>query len=360
MDDIVLTESQQLQIHTRLNDESRPPASIKEILELIFPDRVLDARSKEGMAVRKFIASQGLEYKPARQWIPKKTIVLTEEQKAFITNNINVSTPLEMARTLFDNRELTNTDSETREIYKYIKTLPTNLKSTSIGEEINVENYTPPKTEVQVLARIFKYVSSPNIDKDNLTEKNKRDLKSLIGYLHTMRFLAQINDYGSVKERELFESEFIRCTYDKALTEEEVSQYIMYCTEVIIAKQIDKRVQDLEAEQDRQIQESGRPNMALVQQISALRGEYHQCLTRQKASLKSLQGERKERLKNESTYKLTMADLIVYVQSEEKRKHLVEMSRARREKLKEEINRIKTMDQIKAEIFGISEEEIID
>lgn len=355
-----LSQEQELLILEKLSNKDKI-YSIKELLDLLFPNQNLEARSKEGFLVRELIASKGLEYKPARQWIPKKNIVLTEEQKQFITNNINVSTPLEMSRTLFNNNDLTMTDSETREIYKYIKSLPTNIRNESRGEELNTEDYTPPKTEVQVIARINKYVSNPNFNKDQLTEKNKRDIRNLIGYLHTMRFLAQINDYASVKDRELFESEFIRCTYDKVLTEEEVSQYIMYCHEVIVAKQIDRRIQNLEQEQDRQIQENdGRPNMALVDQISSLRNEFNQCINRQKTSLKSLQGERKERLKNESTYKLTMADLIVYVQNEEKRKYLLDIAKERREKLKEEINRIKTMDQIKAEIFGITEEEILD
>ena len=62
------------------------------------------------------------------------------------------------------------------------------------------------------------------LDKDKLTAKQKKELISLISYLHTFRFLHQIGTYGTEEDRELFESSFIRYSYDKAdLTQEEVN-----------------------------------------------------------------------------------------------------------------------------------------
>jgi len=361
MEKFILSEEQKNIILGKLVADQSVPPTIKQIIDLLFPDRALDARSKEGRSIREFIASKNLDYTGARTWIPKKTITLTEEQKSFISNNIHTTKPLEMARMLFDNRELTNTDYETREIYKYIKTLPNNIQSQSIGDPINVKEYQPPKTEDQAIARINKYVQNSDVDRNKLTEKNRRDIKNMLGYVHTMRYLSQIETYASVSERDLFESEFIRCTYDKSLTEEEVSQYIMYCTEVVIAKQISKRIQDLESLQDIQLDENnGRLNMSLVETVSSLRKEYNDCIGRQKSSLKSLQGERKERMKNEGANKGNIADLIVYAQNEEKRQHLLKIAADRRDRIKNEIGRIKNMDEIKAEIFGITEKEILD
>lgn len=360
-DKAILTEEQKLKILERFNDGTKPIPTVRELILLTFGQEY-DARSKFGRAIRELLNERGLGYQSAREWVPKKVIELTEEQKNFISNNIGAMKPLEMARNLFNNNELTNLDTETRAIYEYIRSLPTNISNQSIQKEaLNISDYVPPKTEEQVIRRVNKYVSNINLSKDSLNEKQKRDMKSLIGYLHTMRYLSQINTYSKVDERELFESEFIRCTYDKSLTEEEVSQYIMYCTEVIIARQIDKRVQDLEEEQDRQIQENnGRPNMALVEQISALRGEFNQCINRQKASLKSLQGERKERLKLDNQNKGNIADLIVYAMSEEKRQHLLNIAAERRVKIANEIDRIKNLDDIKVEVFGIDPQEILD
>ena len=336
--EIILTDAQKSRILEMLMEDPERPPKIKDIIKDkgVF-NKEIDAREQEGLAVRRFVAEKGLKFHKAREWVSEKNIELTNDQKSFIASNISAMKPMEMARVLFKNDKLTNLDSETREIYKYIKELPANIVNTKVPEEqINTEDYKPPKTEDQAIARIRKYVSNIDFSKEKLNEKQKRDIKNLIGYLHTMRYLSQVNTYSKAEERDLFESEMIRCTYDKALTEEEVSQYIMYCTEVIIARQIDKRVQDLEREQDRQIEEnSGRPNMALVEQISALRSEFNQCINRQKVSLKSLQGERKERLKTDGQNKGNISDLIVYAQSEKKRQHLLHIAAERREKIKE-------------------------
>ncbi len=360
--DIVLTEEQQLVILEMLNADPDNPPKIKDVLLKVF-GREIDAREKEGLVVRRFIGEKGLAFHKARDWKPTKVIELTEANKEFISNNCSNMKPLEMARILFNNPKLTMLDVETKVIYKYLKELPENIKSQSMakGDELTQDEYKPPKTEDQCIARINRYVHNANIIREKLTEKQKRDIKNLIGYLNTIRYLDQIKTYVLTDERELFESEFVGCTYDKSLTKEEVSQYIMYCTDAVIARQINKRVQDLEREQDRQIEESnGRPNMALVDQISALRGEFNQCINRQKTALKSLQGERKERLKIDSNNKGNISDLIMYAISEEKRQHLLNIAAARREKIKEEIERIKNMDEIKGEIFGIDPTEILD
>ena len=360
MDKIILSEEQQLKILERFNDTTKPLATVKELIMLAFGHEY-EARSKYGVSIREFLGDKGLSFKSAREWTPKKVIVLTEEQKLFVSNNVGNMKPLEMARTLFKNDQLTNLDSETRIIYEHIKSLPQNISNQSIQKEaLNINDYVPPKTEEQAIRRVNKYVNI-NLDKENLTEKQKRDIKNLIGYLHTMRFLTQINTYSKVEERELFESEFVRCTYDKSLTEEETSQYIIYCSEVIVAKQIAKRIAEFEDAQDEWIRDNDKkPNMTYVEAINGLRSEYNQCINRQKASLKSLQGERKERLRLDSQNKGNIADLIMYAMTEEKRRHLLNIAAERREKVKNEIARIKSLDEIKAEIFGIDPTEIMD
>ena len=81
---------------------------------------------------------------------------------------------------------------------------------------------------------------------------------------------------------------------------------------------------------------------------------------RQKASLKSLQGERKERLKLAGQNKGNIADLIAYWENAQKRKNIVLLAEIKRKELKNEINRLKDMSEIDAEIYGISEEELLD
>src|ERR1041384_4522829 len=158
---VALTESQKLIILEMLNNENAETPKIKEILDRVFPGENLDARSKKGIIVREFIAEKGLDYREAKEWVVKKDIQLTEEQKQYITNNIKSEKPLQMARVLFNNHNLTNLDSETRAIYSYIKELPSLVKAGSLDKQnYNVEEYKPPKTDDQCISRINQYVDN--------------------------------------------------------------------------------------------------------------------------------------------------------------------------------------------------------
>jgi len=358
MEKVELTEEQKLKILERFNDATKPIPGVRELTLFTFGQEY-DARTKFGVAIRKLLEERGLEYKSAREWTPIKVIELTEEQKQFITTHLSTMKPLELGRVLFKNENLTNLDSEIREIYKYIKTLPINVTNKSVQkEELNVDNYNPPKTENQAIERINRFVQNANFIKDKLTEKQKRDIKNLIGYLHTTRLLSQINTYVAVIDRELFESEFIRCTYDKSLTEEEVDQYILYSKAVVAERQISKRIEMFEKQQDENIEGDRNLTMTLVEAVNTLRQDLNQCVTSQRALLKSLQGERKERLQNKGQNE-TVADILAYWASESKRKHLLERRTERRNQVKQEIERIKSMDDIKAEMFGVTEEELL-
>lgn len=363
MDKIILTDDQKLKILERLNNLDLPPAKIKELLELIYPGQNLKATGKEGFAVRELIAEKGLEYESARQWRPKKSIDLTEEQKVFIGNNCNTMMPLEMARILFKNPDLTNLDSETRVIQRYIKDLPKELKVLPAieKEEINIEDYRPPKTLEQTIARINKYVISAEYDKDKLSEKQKKEIKKLMQYLHIHRFLVTINEYETVKERDLFESSFVRGTYNKAdLTQEQLDQYIMYSTAVVDEKTLEATIKKLRMTEDAALQERQTLPQAVADRLNDLTGKKESCIKRQNDILKSLEGERKERLRNNNQIKETVGDILAYFANESKRQHLLQLGRERREKLKEEINRIKNMADIRGEMFGVSEEELLE
>lgn len=365
-EEIVLTKEQQLKILEAIQNggDDNPPL-IKDLIILAFGEPH-DARTKYGTAVRVFIAQNGLKFRNARQYVPNKVVELTEEQKQFIVSNWSSMKALEIARTLFKNENLTNLDSETRAIYSYIKDIPKQTAADGkindgYGDALNTEDYRPPKTQDQAIARANKFISTP-YDRDKLTEKEKRQLKSLIGSLHTLRFLDQINTYAEVRYRELFESTFIRCVHDKDnLNEEEVDQYVIYAAEVIMGAKIQKRIEELEEDQDKQRDENnGRINMSLVEAVSSLRNEFNQCIKRQRDLLKALQGERKERLKTTGRNKENLLDLFIFIQEEEKRKKFLAWAEIRRNKIKEEIDRIKNMSELKAEIYGLEEEELLD
>lgn len=357
---IVLTQDQQLIVLEMLDKDPEHPPMIKDIIEKVFGQKH-DARTKYGVAVREFIAERGLKFRNARHYIPQKIIELTEEQQQYIINNITNERPLQMAKTLFSNPEITQLDAETRAIYTFIKSLPSNVRNAVTNDqEIVMDNYRPPKRDTEVVARVNKYVNNANYEIGKLSESQLKDIKNLTGYLHSTRFLSQIKTYNLMDDRDLFESEFIRCAYNKLLTEEECDQYIIYATEVVIAKQISKRIAQFEEQQDQSLDETGKMAMTIVEAISSLRQEFNQCITRQRALLKALQGERNQRIKNEQTNKYSFSDMVVYYQKAENFQHLLKLKEMRDQLLKDEINRLKSMSAMKAEIFGLSEKELLD
>jgi hypothetical protein len=358
---VILTEEQKAKILKAWEANPDSPPSTNDLTVVAF-GKEMEARTREGRAIREFLATLGIKSQGKTIYKKKPEIELTVEQKEFISNHASNMKPLEMARELFDNNELTNLDLETRSIYEYLKTLPNQVKAGAGGLDDDIyQDYEPPNTIDRCVTRIQKYVNNSGINRDKLTEKQKRDVTALIGYLHTYRFLSQIRTYQTARDRNLFESEFIRCAFDKELNAEEVDQYIIYATEVVMGMQISARWADLERRQDESLEgENGRINMALVEAVKSLRAEYNQCAVRQKQLLKALQGERKERLKNSGANKENLLDLIMFWQNEEKRSHLLKLKQIRDEKLKDEIKRLETMDAVKAEIYGVRPEEILD
>ena len=109
-----------------------------------------------------------------------------------------------------------------------------------------MEKYEPPKTLTTSLSKVNSYVHD-GLNKNKLSINQKNGLKALIGYLHTFRFQHQISTYRNDTDRQLFESSFVRYTYDKPdLSQEEVDQYIVLSTEVVISNNIQRRVERLQ------------------------------------------------------------------------------------------------------------------
>lgn len=361
--EVILTDSQKARILEMLMENPEKPPKIKDVIKDpgVF-NKEIDAREMEGLAVRKFIAEKGLNFHKAREWRPEKIINLTEEQKEFIGNNTIGMRPLEMARILFKNENLTNLDLETREIQKYLKELPNELKQFNPKEsDINTEDYKPPKTEDQTIARINRYVTSAEYVKEKLTEKQKREVKTLMKYLHIHRFLVTINEYETIKERDLFESEYVRGVFNKSqLTQEQLDQYIMYAGAVVDEKTIGATIKQLRRIENECLSERQTTPQALADRLNDLSDKYEKCVSRQNSILKSLEGERKETLKDQGKNKQTMVDLVMFWQNESKRKRLIELAELRKQKVKQEIDRLRNIDELKFEIWGVNEEEILN
>ena len=194
MNEPVLNEDQQNLIINTWNEKKENPPSLQELTQLVFPEIPnIDGRSLYGKAVKKFLASRDLKVKTKSEYTPKDRTEFTQEQKDFITNNAATMTAVDLARSLFNNYTLSNLSIESRSVDEYLNTLPKQVRAVQTEEEQQGE-YKPPKNQERAMVRVNKYVLD-GIDKDKISAKHKKELNSLISYLHTYRFLHQIGTY---------------------------------------------------------------------------------------------------------------------------------------------------------------------
>lgn len=364
MKEIDLNDEQKLLIITTWNENKDNPPSLQDLTQKVFPDIPnIDGRSVYGKAVKKFLASRDLKVKTKSEYTPKDRLEFTQEQKDFISNNASKMSFVEIAKHLFNNYSLTNLSIEARSVEDYLNTLPVQIRNVVVEEDEATqvsEGYKPPKNIERALVRVNKYVLD-GINKDKITTKQKKEMTSLISYLHTYRFLHQIDTYPDLVDRELFESSFIRYTFDKSdLTQEEVDQYIVLATEVVISSNIQETIQTLQEQIDMEVDSGQKIPMTLVEAVTSARTEYNQSVNRQQKLLNDLKVKRSERLQNQVKENASILNLVQMWKDEETRKEMIKMADMRREVLKSEIGRLSSMDDVKARIFGLTEEEVLD
>ena len=360
MNEPVLNEDQQALIINTWNEKKENPPSLQELTQLVFPEIPnIDGRSLYGKAVKKFLASRDLKVKTKSEYTPKDRTEFTQEQKDFITNNAAMMTAVDLARSLFNNYTLSNLSIESRSVEEYLNTLPKQVRSVQTEEE-QQGDYKPPKNQERAMVRVNKYVLD-GIDKDKITAKQKKELNSLISYLHTYRFLHQIGTYVDSVDRDLFESSFIRYAYDKSdLTQEEVDQYIILATEVVISSNIQQTIQTLQEQINMEMDSGQKIPMVLVEAVTSARTEYNQCVGRQQKLLNDLKVKRSERMQKQVKENASILNLVLMWKDEETRNEMLKMADMRREVLKGEIGRLSSMDDVKARIFGLTEEVVLD
>lgn len=363
---IELNEDQQLAILEEWNKRTDDPPYIKELIKLVFPDipeDMVDGRSKYGRAVKKFLAEKSLSAKVSHKYYPKEKVELTEDQKEFIDNNCSAMKPMDMARLIFEDNKIAALDLRYKVVAEYINELPNQIKYSDTNDEVPVEGgYAPPKSESRAIVRVNKYVHN-GIDKEKISPKIKKSMSTLIAYMHTFRFLHQISTYAIETDRELFESSFVRYTWDKSdLTQEEVDQYIVLSAEVVIASNIQRRVERLQTllDQNAEDTEGRRMAMSLVEAINTAQTEYNQCVNRQTKLLNELKEKRSQRMSKVLQESASILNLVELWKDEESRNKMIKIAEIRKKNISSEIERLSSMEDIKSRIMGISEEEVLN
>lgn len=372
---ISLSREQQEEIVKIWTSSSKDaPPSLKQICLKIF-GKELDVRHPQMKILKKFLATKNFSFptnpEPPKEPVKKaeedretKRVILDGDQMEYFRNNYKGATVVEMCRVVFNNSKLQKNDQEVLAAAEYLESLDLANKPEDYKEYTSI-GYKTPRSIDGIVTRIKKYVDKIDWDVKNLNEKQRKCAEALMNYLGVYRYRMQILSYDAKEDRELFESGFIRCTYDKPdLTEEDVDQYIIYSNEVVISKNISRSInkfqEKLDDDMDGDDDHKAQIKQAFVEAISTMRNEYNASIKRQGELLKVLTTKRSDRINKLKEENANFLHLVQAFKEEDFRKKTVELAQRRQELLKEEINKFMTMDEVKSRIFGITEDDIFN
>jgi hypothetical protein len=358
MDKIELSPEQQQAVVDFWNKTPSNPPSIKDIVAHVFGTEY-DLRSPEWKAVMAFLAARGL-----KRQRDKEKIELNENHQKYIQNHYKTSSAVEIARDIFANPNLTNLHAEARAVAEYIKSIAAPEDLLGDTAQVPTGNYQPPETLHATLKKVNEYTNNL-LNKEKLTVDQKKGLEALMRYLHNGRFLKQINCYDKEGDRVTFEDSFIRYTYDKPdLTQEEVDQYCTLANEVVSSFDIQARKKTLNTLLDNLTENSKgedtvKMSMSLNEAITAINGEFNDCVKRQQTLLNALTEKRSDKLDKKIADNASVLNIIKAWQQEENRKIGLARGRVEESDVKEEIEKMTSMADFKAKILGLSATEAL-
>lgn len=360
-DEISLNDEQKLIILKAWQDESNIP-SISDLVKKVWPTidiKYQDGRSNYGRTIKEFLIEKGLAATTKTEYSPRKAIELSDAQKEYILNNCTTMKPLEMSRELFGHARLSPASAEARAVMTQFRTIDPKI---IYGNDVPENDYNPPKQLMHVLGRIKKYVScTQDWEQKKLNAQQKKCCDSLINYLFDNRFKRQIDSYDRTEDKITFESEFIKYTYNKVeLEQEEISQYISLCSFVVSEFNIKSHIEALQRQIETAQDNDDKIPMVLMELLQSARGDLDSCVKRQKTLYDSLTQKRSEKVSKEIKDKASLLNIINAWRNYETRQAILVKAKEKKEKLREEIHKLESLDEMKYRLLGLSEDEILN
>ena len=339
-----------------IRDNFKSNPNLLDLTRQVFEDPTIDGRSKEGRAVREFLAEEQLEYKTTkRDKVPD--IQLTDEQIDFIKaqaqNNLSA---YQIAEILFPDVNVKRFCKEHMTIVEFLREYePAYVHETETA--LN-KTYNPPKIFSTALKKINTFIIK-DMQEDKLSHDEISCVESLMRSLSAPRFIQVISNYNSMKDRELFEAEFVRATWDKPdLTSDEINLYINVCVDYINLKNISSHIEKLNT-MFNEVEDQQDMTVRLAEVLKSKTDEYDKCEKRMESLIKKLNGDRAERLKNRRQDNATIISLVKNFQAESERRRMIELAEMQKKLVEDEVTRLDNMESWKARILGISKHDSV-
>lgn len=353
MNNLALTEKQK----TQIQEEFVKNPDLRHITQIVFENDSLDGRSKEGRAVRAFLINNNLEFNTTTPQRVEEIDLTTEQREFLMSDNIERGmNALEATRLAFRDREIQPLSQQHRMVMEFLRSYRPEIVDDN--DMITSDKWTSPKSLSRAIKKVNDWAGQ-TFDEISIQTKQKKMCERLLFYLKSPRFVHFINQYSTIADRDLFESEFVRTVWDKPdLTNDELNLYITVCTNYVRQKHIQQRIDRLnnmlnDTENERDI------TLRLTELIKATSDELNQCEKRIESLTKDLNGSRQARLKARGEQNGSIAALVEAFQEKEERDRMIMMAEMQNKLIEEEADRLESMDDYKARILGISKKEIL-
>lgn len=334
----------------------RDGKDILEITQAIFPEAGTDRRSPQYGSVRRLLSNLPPEPVPTPSRPPARgPVLLTEEQLKYVKENYKEQNVLSLGKTLFPERaeSMTPLHGECKAIQLFIKEFdPTFFKDMrrDMGE------YEPPKELNDLCALVSKSSNTP-LNPDRLSTTDRACVKFLAHNLASDRFRACMDQLTTERERGIFESEFVKATWDKPdLTPDEVNLYINLCDEYINRDRVSRKYAKLDEAFFEIKDAKSEMSIKLSEMIKAVSSERDQAAKRIESLINKLNGDRAKRLKEKGARTVSITAAFEAFKSEEERRQMLKIAQVQREAIQEEQKNMEGMPAWKARILGIKKE----
>jgi len=327
-----------------------------ELTRAVFMNDSLDGRTKEGRAVREHLAAHDLQYNTTKAE-KVKDIPLSKEQREFVeeyaADDMNA---YQIAQLIFPDKTVTPLSKETLVIADYIReTIPDQVAPEDSALNIKWQ----PICHMSPLVKRINKCMGKKFSAGELNVQQKKGVETLITYMQSPRLSQVINNYTNQEDRDLFEAEFIRATWDKPdLTTDEINLYINVCVDYINLKNISGHMEklnrmfnDTEGQQELTVR--------LAELLKTKSEEYNQCEKRQESLINRLNGDRAKRIANRHQNTASLLNLVELFQDEKERKLMVKIAELQKEAVDEEVTNIEQMPEWKARVLGIGKEDVL-
>lgn len=328
---------------------------LNTITKKFFNDESLDGRSKQGIAIRSLLAKSNINYKTSK-YEKIGELPLTEEQQNFIEEQAgNGVSTFKIAELLYPDKDVVASGIEQRTVAAYVKSSGC-LDNT--GDSAIASKYQVPRSIERIIGKINQ-ATGEKIEKDRMSRHHKFCAEKLSINLANSRFQKIINCYGDMDDRNIFEEEFIRMTWDKPdLTADEVNLYMNVCKEIINLETTSRHLDKLN-KMFEDTQEQNEMSIRLAEIIKAKSGEYHQCEGRVESLIKKLQGDRAGRINARYKENASVLSIVQLFQDEEERANMIKIAEMQKSLVTDEAKKMETMVEWKARILGISLDDAI-